>query len=75
MNDDSSLQEIRDALRDAGCTTSNGRTWTCPSHNDRVPSLAIDFENGRVLIHCFAGCSFEEILDALELPISALFDE
>ena len=30
----------------------------CPAHNDRTPSFAIDTaEDGRILLHCFAGCS------------------
>jgi DNA primase len=34
-------------------------SWTacCPAHNDKGPSLAIrETEDGRVLLHCFAGC-------------------
>jgi len=30
----------------------------CPAHNDSKPSLAIrETDDGRVLLHCFAGCS------------------
>jgi DNA primase len=35
-------------------------SWTacCPAHNDGSPSLAIrEGEDGRVLLHCFGGCS------------------
>jgi putative DNA primase/helicase len=54
----------------------NGRGWLvccpCPHHGngrgDRNPSLSItDGEGGRLLARCFAGCSFEEILDALRI--------
>ena len=38
----------------------------CPAHEDRAPSLSIrEGEGGRLLLHCFAGCVFAEILDAL----------
>ena len=30
----------------------------CPAHDDRTPSFAIDVtEDGKILLHCFAGCS------------------
>lgn len=35
-----------------------GAGWMarCPAHEDRTPSLAIREKNGRVLVHCHAGC-------------------
>lgn len=45
-----------------------GRGWIarCPAHDDRAPSLSIgQGEGGRLLLHCFAGCSFGEIRSAL----------
>lgn len=40
----------------------------CPAHDDRNPSLSIrETADGRVLIHCFAGCSPCEILQAIDL--------
>lgn len=37
----------------------------CPAHDDRTPSLSIKAgEGGRLLLRCFAGCGFEEILEA-----------
>ncbi|MBU6995847.1 hypothetical protein [Ferrovum myxofaciens] len=46
----------------------------CPAHDDRSPSLAIrEADDGRVLIHCFGGCSVSEILEALGLELSDLF--
>ncbi|VEJ46055.1 conjugative transfer relaxase protein TraI [Bartonella vinsonii] len=39
----------------------------CPAHDDRSPSLAISNGNdGRLLLHCYAGCSFKEIIQALK---------
>jgi len=46
----------------------------CPAHNDKGPSLSIrETEDGRVLVHCFAGCSVHEVLSAVGLEISDLF--
>ena len=40
----------------------------CPAHEDRRPSLAIREEpDGRVLLHCFAGCAVQEVLSAVGL--------
>ncbi|WP_037281989.1 DUF7146 domain-containing protein [Rubellimicrobium mesophilum] len=39
----------------------------CPAHGDRSPSLSIkDGQDGRLLLHCFAGCSYETVRDALQ---------
>lgn len=46
----------------------------CPAHDDSGPSLAIkETDDGRVLLHCFAGCGAAEVLDALGLEFSELF--
>jgi len=41
-------------------------TACCPCHEDRNPSLSVtDGHDGRLLIHCFAGCDGVEVLAAL----------
>lgn len=46
----------------------------CPSHADRSPSLSIkEGEDGRVLLHCFAGCEVAAVVAALKLHMSDLF--
>lgn len=52
-------------------------TWVacCPAHEDKHPSMAIRDEDGKVLVHCFAGCSTEEILDAVGLSFSDLMPD
>lgn len=39
----------------------------CPAHDDRnTPNLRVrEAEDGRVLLHCFAGCGQDEVLAAL----------
>lgn len=55
--------------------TGPGRyTARCPAHDDKGPSLAVrELDDGRVLLHCFAGCSVHEIVGAVGLDIGALF--
>jgi putative DNA primase/helicase len=46
----------------------SGRGWTarCPAHEDRDPSFSIgEGEDGKVLVRCFAGCSQDQVIDAL----------
>lgn len=44
-----------------------GSQWIarCPAHDDRNPSLSIGFENGKVLLHCHAGCAQSSVIAAL----------
>ncbi len=46
----------------------------CPAHADRSPSLTLrETNDGTVLLHCFAGCSVQEICDALGIAMTDLF--
>jgi hypothetical protein len=46
----------------------------CPSHDDKDPSLSIAVSpTGKILIHCWAGCSALEIVHSLDLELSDLF--
>lgn len=46
----------------------------CPAHEDPEPSLSIkEGDDGRALLHCFAGCSPPEIVAAMDLEMSDLF--
>lgn|SRR3990167_4321719 len=53
-------------------------TWIacCSAHEDKNPSMTVrELEDGRVLVHCFAGCSVEEILGAVGMDFDALFPD
>jgi 5S rRNA maturation endonuclease (ribonuclease M5)/DNA-binding transcriptional ArsR family regulator len=45
----------------------------CPAHQDREPSLSVTQANGKVLLHCHAGCRFEDVLEAMGLGKRDLF--
>jgi hypothetical protein len=47
----------------------------CPAHADKNPSLSINESNGKILLHCFAGCSVESICEVLQIRVSDLFSE
>jgi len=38
----------------------------CPAHEDRNPSLAISERDGKVLVHCHAGCEQNRVIEALK---------
>jgi hypothetical protein len=59
-----------DGVKKAG----NGWQAQCPAHDDRQASLSIsEGDDGRILIKCFAGCTAEEIVRALNLELKDLF--
>jgi hypothetical protein len=37
----------------------------CPAHNDNNPSLSLTDADGKVLVHCHAGCEQRAVVDAL----------
>ena len=48
----------------------------CPAHEDRGPSLSIrETDDGRVLVHCFAGCNTPDVLASVGLSLPDLFPE
>ncbi len=53
----------------------SGEGWMvrCPAHDDKHPSLKIDEgDNGGIVLHCFTGCTNEQIVTALGLQMSDL---
>ena len=47
----------------------------CPAHEDRTPSLSITEKDGKLLLHCHAGCTTEAILATLGLTMADLFTD
>jgi hypothetical protein len=71
------LNNLLAALSAADCRPRQlGANWlaSCPVHDDRKPSLSVSVgQDGCVLLHCFAGCSTQQVAEALGLRMSELF--
>ena len=49
--------DLLDGVRKSG----SGWSARCPAHEDHSPSLSIsEGDDGRVLLHCFTGCTTED---------------
>lgn len=69
----SPLETILDKLEN---NIKRGKQWQapCPAHDDRKASLSISTgEDGRVLLHCHAGCTPKNIMAAIGLSLNDLF--
>jgi len=63
------LLERLDGVRRQG----DGYIARCPAHEDKNPSLSLTERDGKILLHCFAGCPPEAIVSALGLEMKDLF--
>ena len=54
------------AVLDGVRKSSSGWMARCPAHDDGRASLSITERNGRVLLYCFAGCSYSDVISAIE---------
>lgn len=65
-----SAEEVASRLSGSGKSRSrrSGSQWEapCPAHDDRTPSLRLTNKDGKLLWHCLAGCSSDEVRQALE---------
>jgi hypothetical protein len=74
-------ERVLDALRDHGShvkESGQGKALSpCPSHDDRNPSLSIGLRKDRrgAVVNCHAGCDYRDVLAALNLGASDLFDD
>lgn len=70
---------ITDLLsRLSGVRATGNDRWSClcPSHADRSPSLTIRVvSDGRILVHCFAGCDTGSVMAAIGMTVGDLFPE
>lgn len=61
----SPIERVLDNL-DRVQPSGDGWSARCPAHDDTNPSLSVhEGDDGRVLLHCFAGCTYEHILAAI----------
>lgn len=60
-----------------GVQGGNGQySAKCPAHDDRRNSLSVSAgEDGKILLHCHAGCSAGDVAAAIGLTMKDLFTE
>lgn len=70
----SPFEQVTEALPDYRRTGQGKGMARCPAHKDRTRSLSVrEFESGSVGLHCFAGCSVEQVLAAAGLGFEDLY--
>lgn len=72
------FNRVTDALDMSGSKSANRRqnqaVYQCPAHEDGRPSLSVTDKGDKVMLHCFAGCHTDDVVAALGLQLSDLFD-
>src|SRR3712207_753309 len=68
---------MTDLLRILKGVRKSGDGWTalCPAHEDKNNSLSFHHRDGRWLLKCHAGCSQQEVIEALAIKPGDLFDD
>jgi hypothetical protein len=72
-----SLVRVLRALKREGCEIRKADGYfmaSCPAHPDANPSMSVTHEGDRTLVHCFAGCDFEDIRAGLRLGAADFYD-
>jgi hypothetical protein len=70
--------DVNDILAKLQKVKGRNGAWSacCPAHEDRGPSLSVkELPDGRILMHCFAGCGTDAILGVLGMEMGDLFPE
>ena len=60
MNAEKIARALGGATRSAGAWKAR-----CPAHDDHDPSLSISDQDGKILVHCHAGCSQDAVIGEL----------
>lgn len=47
----------------------------CSSHEDKSPSLSLRWTGDKWLVHCFSGCEARDVVHAIGLELSDLFED
>jgi hypothetical protein len=68
------IDRLLDRLQEVRARGSHRWLAKCPAHDDRSPSLSIcELDDGRILVHDFAGCSASDVVAAVGLELKDLF--
>ena len=70
------IEEFLSYLKNVKRVRENEYMALCPAHNDKKPSLSVGLSENKkqILLHCYAGCSAEDILNAVGLKKKDLYD-
>lgn len=70
------IEEFLSYLKNVKEVKENEYMALCPAHNDKKPSLSVGLSENKnqILLHCYAGCSAEDILNAVGLKKKDLYD-
>jgi 5S rRNA maturation endonuclease (ribonuclease M5) len=68
MNVEEFLQRLDQVRR-------SGKGWMarCPAHDDRTPSLSVNYIDSKILVHCQARCTTEAVCAKLGIRMNELF--
>jgi len=72
---DSKTERLLSRLDKVKNTGSNKWLACCPAHGDKHPSLGIKQVDDKIIIHCFAGCHYADVLSAIGLDANDLFPD
>jgi hypothetical protein len=75
MSDAVCVGRILERLKKVQRTAPGKWRACCPAHDSAGRSLAIADRDGRVLIHCFAGCTADAVLSSVGLTFGDLYDK
>ncbi len=59
------LDDVLDRLRKVKRINHSRAQACCPAHADKSPSMTVTEGKTCILLHCFAGCSFDDIVRAM----------
>ena len=70
------IESILSRLKNVKTAGKDRWQAACPAHEDNHASLAIAIgDQGKVLLHCHAGCTFESVIKAIHLTAADLSQE
>jgi 5S rRNA maturation endonuclease (ribonuclease M5) len=59
--------DVAGVLDKASSLSGRGKFQACcPAHHDKTPSLSITDDGEKLLLHCHAGCKYEDVVAAIE---------
>jgi hypothetical protein len=72
----SAAGKILDRVEGVRCSGEGRWMAKCPAHADKHASLSIrELPDGRMLLHCFAGCATQDVLQAVGLDFGDLYEK